>query len=89
MKSPLGEGLGTLEEIRGAMEGHQGEEAVLWGTRTGAEDWEEEVITIEAGRIEKAARWALASGFGRLRVQFINTSKPWNPGQGFQGAMGA
>ena len=50
---------------------------VLWGTRKGAEDWQEELITEDESRIPAAREWALANGFDRLRIsEFVEGEKP-------------
>jgi len=45
-------------------------EYVLWATRKGDEDWQEELITAtpDMQKLEKAKAWAKANGFDRLRV---------------------
>jgi len=49
-------------------------EYVLWGTKKGDEDWEEQLIatadTTPEGKakLEKAKAWAKQQGFDRLRV---------------------
>lgn len=50
----------------------------LWGTKIGAEDWQEDVITFttDPKRIEAAKQWALANGFDRLRVATDSGEKP-------------
>jgi hypothetical protein len=45
---------------------------VLWATKKGAEDWQEQLITEQEDRIEQAAAWARANGFYRLRISNIN-----------------
>ena len=49
---------------------------VLYGVRIGNEDWQEEILTETADRIEAAKAWALQNGFDRLRVATIDLSKP-------------
>ena len=44
------------------------DEKILYGTRIGDEDWQEEIITTNAQAIDKAREWAMANGFDRLRV---------------------
>jgi len=44
----------------------------LWGTRIGAEDWREELITDNPALIEQAKAWAEANGFDRIRVAVID-----------------
>lgn len=51
-------------------------DTILWGTRIGAPDWEEEIITTRADRIEQAKQWAQANGFDRLRVATIDVDAP-------------
>ncbi len=45
---------------------------VLWGTRKGAEEWQEELITDNPEHLESARAWAIANGFDRLRVSVFN-----------------
>ncbi len=45
---------------------------VLWGTRKGDQNWQEELITEDETRIEAAKKWAEANGFDRLRVSEFN-----------------
>jgi hypothetical protein len=49
---------------------------VLWATKIGDEDWQEELITEQPEQIEAASRWAIANGFDRLRVAEIDESVP-------------
>lgn len=50
---------------------------ILWGTRKGNEDWQEELITEQSDKIEAASAWARANGFDRLRVsEFTEGEKP-------------
>ena len=46
--------------------------AALFAVRIGEEDWQEEVITEVPERIEAASQWALANGFDRLRVVYLD-----------------
>ena len=41
---------------------------VLYATKIGDEDWQEQIITEVAERIPAAKKWAEANGFDRLRV---------------------
>lgn len=41
---------------------------MLWAVRKGAEDWQEEIITTDASKIDAARKWAEANGFDRFRV---------------------
>lgn len=49
-------------------------EYILWATKKGAEDWEEDLITTVPmtpegkAKLEKARTWATQQGFDRLRV---------------------
>jgi len=49
---------------------------VLWGTRIGAEDWQEELITDRQEDIETAKIWAENNGFDRLRISTVDLSVP-------------
>lgn len=49
---------------------------VLFGTRKGAEDWQEELITENEESIKPAMAWAAANGFDRLRVAKIDLATP-------------
>lgn len=49
---------------------------ILWGTRKGAEDWQEELITDCEERIPAASAWAKANGFDRLRISTDDGSPP-------------
>jgi hypothetical protein len=51
---------------------------VLWATKKGAEDWQEQLITEQEDKIEQAARWAKENGFDRLRIANINLSEKPN-----------
>ena len=50
---------------------------ILFATRKGAEDWQEELITENESDIPEASIWAHENGFDRLRVAEIDlTQKP-------------
>ena len=50
---------------------------ILWGTRAGAESWQEELITEVESQIKDATIWARANGFDRLRIsEFTEGEKP-------------
>lgn len=49
---------------------------VLFAVRIGNEDWQEELITEDASKIEAATAWAKAHGFDRFRVAEIDDSPP-------------
>lgn len=51
---------------------------VLWGVRIGRPDWDEEILTTHAERIDDAKSWATAQGFDRFRVVDIDLSRPPN-----------
>ncbi len=53
-------------------------ETILWATKKGAEDWQEELISCsaDAAHIQKARAWALANGFDRLRTSTFNGERP-------------
>jgi DhnA family fructose-bisphosphate aldolase class Ia len=48
---------------------------VLWATKRGDEDWQEQLITEQEDKIEQAARWAKENGFDRLRISNINLNE--------------
>jgi hypothetical protein len=48
---------------------------VLWATKKGEEDWQEQLITEQEDKIEQAARWAKENGFDRLRISNINLNE--------------
>ena len=70
------EGLEILLESDNKFAEGGGIEAVLWATKIGEPDWNEQIITENASQIEDAKKWALANGFDRLRVSTIDNSKP-------------
>lgn len=45
---------------------------ILWATKIGDSDWEEQIITTNANRIEAASAWAKSNGFDRLRVSVVS-----------------
>ena len=49
---------------------------VLWATKIGAPDYDEQLITEVEARIPDASAWAKANGFDRLRVATIDLSVP-------------
>lgn len=49
---------------------------ILWGTKIGDPDWEEELITECEERIPAATEWAKQNGFDRLRVAEMDDSPP-------------
>lgn len=51
-------------------------EKILWAVRVGNEDWQEEIITINASLHEKATEWAKANGFHKFRVSYNDSSVP-------------
>ena len=53
-------------------------ETVLWATRIGAPDWQEEVITdtTDEQRLANAKQWALDNGFNRLRTYELDNKVP-------------
>jgi hypothetical protein len=48
---------------------------ILWATKIGAPDWQEQLITENPDKIDAASEWALANGFDRLRVAEIDLSQ--------------
>ena len=51
-------------------------ETILYAVRVGNEDWQEEIITTQADRIEAARAWATENGFNRFRVFRWDGSPP-------------
>ncbi len=53
-------------------------EKALFGTRIGAEDWQEELLTEVESRFEDAKKWAAANGFDpkKFRVVTVDGSIP-------------
>ena len=49
---------------------------ILFAVRVGNEDWQEELITEVAERIEAAKLWAAANGFDRFRIAEISDEAP-------------
>jgi len=49
---------------------------ILWGTRKGAPDWDEELITEQSDRIPEAMNWAKENGFDRFRIAIIDMDTP-------------
>lgn len=49
---------------------------ILWGTRKGAEDWREELITEDESQIPDARAWAEKNGFDRFRIAEIDLATP-------------
>lgn len=49
---------------------------VLWATKKGAPDSDEQIITEREERIKEASAWATANGYDRLRVATIDLSAP-------------
>jgi len=49
---------------------------ILWATKIGAPDYEEQLITEVEARIEAASTWARNNGFDRLRISEFNGEKP-------------
>lgn len=50
-------------------------ETILWATKIGAEDWQEEIITVHADRIEVAKAWATRNGYDRFRISTLDLDK--------------
>ena len=50
-------------------------EKILWGVKTGDEDWQEQVLCTQATRFEEVKILAAKDGFGRFRVSEIDFSK--------------
>ncbi len=63
-------------EPKGYHDKEQDEMKILWATKIGDEDWQEQLITENPAAIEKASTWARANGFDRLRVADVDLSKP-------------
>jgi GNAT superfamily N-acetyltransferase len=70
------EGLEILLESEDRFAEGGGIEAVLWATKIGEPDYNEQLITEDSSQIEDAKKWALANGFDRIRVSRIDNSKP-------------
>lgn len=53
-------------------------ETILWATRIGNADWQEELITssTDIAHVAKARAWALANGFDRLRESTYCGERP-------------
>lgn len=51
---------------------------ILWGTKVGAANWEEEIITENEELIPAARAWAEKHGYNRLRVAEMS-DKPEMP----------
>jgi hypothetical protein len=49
---------------------------ILWATKIGEPDYNEQLITENPEHIENAKKWALANGFDRIRVSSIDNSNP-------------
>lgn len=49
---------------------------VLWGTKVGDPDYNEQLITENENQIEAAKKWAEQNGFDRLRIQNLDLSTP-------------
>jgi hypothetical protein len=49
---------------------------ILWATKVGQPDWDEQLITQHEDQIEAAEKWAIANGFDRLRVAVIDDTPP-------------
>ena len=52
------------------------EETILYAVKIGAQDCQEEIITMHADRIEAAKAWATANGFDRFRVWTYRGERP-------------
>ena len=51
-------------------------EQVLYGTRKGDEDWQEEIISTNPEAFNEAQAWATEQGFNRFRIAEIDLSTP-------------
>ena len=53
-------------------------DCALFGTRVGAEDWQEELITEVEDRFEAAKKWAVDNGFdaNKFRVVKVDGNVP-------------
>lgn len=47
---------------------------ILYGVRSGNEDWQEEIITTNPDQLDAATEWALDNGFDRLRIAIVDLS---------------
>jgi hypothetical protein len=41
---------------------------VLWGTKPGAEFWQEDILTTKEDRFQAATAWAREKGFTNIRI---------------------
>jgi hypothetical protein len=49
---------------------------VLWGTKPGAPDWDESILTETEALIPDAMKWAEEQGFRNIRIQNIEVTPP-------------
>lgn len=49
---------------------------ILFATKIGNEDWQEEIITEAEEQIPAASKWATENGFDRLRIADIDDGPP-------------
>lgn len=49
---------------------------ILWATKKGRPEYEEQLITEDEKKIKDASKWAEANGFDRLRISNYNGEKP-------------
>ena len=65
-------------------EGNLVEGSVLWATKIGEPDYNEQLITENSSQIENAKKWAMENGFDRIRVSKIDMSSKPDFTQGFK-----
>jgi hypothetical protein len=65
-------------------EGNLVEGKVLWATKIGEPDYNEQLITENSSQIENAKKWAMENGFDRIRVSKIDMSSKPDFTQGFK-----
>jgi predicted GNAT family N-acyltransferase len=58
--------------------------SVLWATKIGEPDYNEQLITENSSQIENAKKWAIENGFDRIRVSKIDMSSKPDFTQGFK-----
>jgi hypothetical protein len=51
-------------------------EKILWGTKKGAPDYMEQIISTNDKVFDTARKWALENGFDRLRIAEIDNNPP-------------
>jgi hypothetical protein len=49
---------------------------ILWATRKGKKEWQEEIITEKEKRIPAALVWAYKEGYDRFRIAEFDGERP-------------